>query len=220
MRHLVFDVESVGLHGEGFAVGWALIKDGVIVDEWWVGCPIDVAKGTDDDRHWCHKYIPSEVLEPTSPHRREKPSDVRQFFWDIMTKELAMGAMIWADCIWPVEARFLIDCVEDARGRGKKGKSSIGVSSRNNEGPFPLLDIASVRYALAKNPDFSERLKDEMPPHHPLRDAKASARTLVNMFRSGSFIGMGGLVTIEAPEDARTDRGNLAQHSEGQEEQP
>jgi len=50
MRILSFDVESVGLHGQGFAVGWVVLQDGQEVSSGYAACPIDAAKGARSDR--------------------------------------------------------------------------------------------------------------------------------------------------------------------------
>ena len=51
---------------------------------------------------------------------------------------------------------------------------------REWQGPYPLHDLASVILALGGNAlELTERLPDELPAHHPLMDARQSARQLV-----------------------------------------
>jgi len=77
------------------------------------------------------------------------------------------GAVLAADVPWPVEARFLAQCIDDEPGR-------------KWDGPYPLIDIASVRLAAGLDPLASvERLAEELPQHDPLCDARQSGRLLV-----------------------------------------
>lgn len=65
----VFDVESIGLHGEGFAVaGGVYLPNGVAQWEFRLACPIDECAGDDDDRKWVKENIPA--IEET--HRSPK----------------------------------------------------------------------------------------------------------------------------------------------------
>ena len=48
-RRMVWDVESVGLHGEGFAVGWVVLLGAEEVSAHWIACPPDEAKGSKKD---------------------------------------------------------------------------------------------------------------------------------------------------------------------------
>jgi hypothetical protein len=80
--------------------------------------------------------------------------------------------MLAADCAWPVEARFLAACVDDQP------------EQRAWEGPYPLIDIASVRLAAGLDPLATvERLPSEMPAHDPLADARQSARLLIEALK-------------------------------------
>ena len=73
-----------------------------------------------------------------------------------------------ADCAWPVEANFLSACVK------------LNHKEREWQGPYPLHDLASVLLALGADAlAVTERLPDELPAHHPLMDARQSARQLV-----------------------------------------
>ncbi len=58
----VFDVESIGLHGEGFAVaGGVYSKDGATQWEFSFSCPQEECEGDADDRQWVKENVP--VLE-------------------------------------------------------------------------------------------------------------------------------------------------------------
>lgn len=156
----VFDVESVGLHGEGFAVAGGVYLDGAAQWEFRLAVPIAECAGSDDDRQWVKDNIPT--IEET--HR--SPKAMRDEFWQQWMKAKAGGAVMAANCAWPVEAGFLKACIADD-------------SSRKWEGPYPLHEIASFLIVagfdpLAKYP----RTPSELPIHDPLADARQSARML------------------------------------------
>jgi hypothetical protein len=158
----VFDVESVGLHGEGFAVGF-LVRDreGNALDAGRFSCPVNAARGSRDSFAWVEANIPK--LEPT----HTAPWLVRAAFWRRWMEWKAKGAVLVADCAWPVEARFLADCVDDNPGE------------REWQGPYPLHDLASILLTLGSDPLAKrERLPEELPEHDPLCDARQSARLL------------------------------------------
>ena len=71
-----------------------------------------------------------------------------------------------AECLWPVEARFIRDCITDD-------------AQRLPEAPYPFHEIASIMLAAGMDPMASyPRTPSEMPPHNPLADARLSARLL------------------------------------------
>lgn len=161
---MVFDVESIGLHGEGFAVGWVVVKAGASTAQaGWFCCSPDVASGSNINRRWVAENVPA--MQPT----HATPRDVRDAFWNEWKRWKEEGAVLVADCAWPVEARFLAACVDD------------DFRKREWEGPYPLHDLASVLLALGRDPlATTERQPSEMPPHHPLTDARQSARLLLD----------------------------------------
>ena len=162
---MVFDVESIGLHGEGFAVGWVVIdRFGKRVNQGLYSCPPSRARGTEDDRQWVSDNIPG------LPTTHDTPRTLRDGFWSAWEIAKSMGAQMVADCAWPVEARFLNDCVDDLPG------------FRKFDGPYPLLDLSSVLLARGLDPlgEF-QRTEHELPKHNPLADAKQSARILIEV---------------------------------------
>lgn len=160
---MVFDVESVGLHGEGFAVAWVVVnRDGERLDEGCLSCDPVGCEGTAEDRAWIAANVPA--LPRTSPTKQH----LRNTFWYVWRHWADQGAALVADCAWPVEANFLSACV-----RGNRHE-------RTWQGPYPLHDLASVLLAHGVDPlALSERLDDELPAHHPLMDARQSARQLL-----------------------------------------
>jgi hypothetical protein len=164
--YLVFDVESVGLHGDAFAFGLVVIDavDGREVDSRLVWCdPSNVAQGAPSDRDWVANHIP-----PFSDDDRVCGArDLRESFWAIWNHWASDAAWMVADCPWPVEARFLLACVADEP------------IERMWQGPYPLIDVASVRLAAGLDPlGTDDRHADELPMHNPLADARQSARLL------------------------------------------
>ncbi len=190
----MMDVESVGLHGEGYAVALHTFRIvdthlpshnvvGVCIDEWIAFCDPETAHGTKEDLEWVMKNA-----NPVNWHKGRKfldirvwhckhPLDVRFMFWsklDALKRD--HNAIVASDCPWPVEARFLSQCIDDNPR-----------ASENDNGPYPMLDVASVLFARGKNPLGSgERLPNELPIHHPLADARQSARILVETLRGVS----------------------------------
>ena len=162
---LVFDVESVGLHGQGFAVG------GVVIDRtgkerlsFEFHCDPSLARGAPDDLRWVAENVVTGGVEHPSPER------VRQAFWEVWrnAQQHFPGITMVAECAWPVEARFLIDCIAD------------DPITRNWKGPYPLHDVASVMLAKGMDPMATyERQPIELPAHNALADARQSARLLI-----------------------------------------
>ena len=162
----VFDVESIGLHGEGFAVaGGVYFSDGTVDpdSEFVFSCHPDEAEGRKEDRKWVKENIP--YIKGADG----KPRDVRLAFWKhwLAYKSKYPQLVMAAECAWPVEANFLSACVADDG------------TARNWEGPYPLHEIASYLVAAGMDPMASyDRLQSEMPKHHPLGDARQSSRLL------------------------------------------
>lgn len=164
VTYLVFDVESAGLHGEGFAVGWVVVTasgktlaDGIAVSGTAFALPSPLPL-------WVQENVLPAL--PRATHATER--EVRAKFWEAWEHWREEGALLAADVAWPVEARFLAMCVDDAP------------TTRAWSGPYPLIDIASVRLAKGLDPLAEvERLPSERPAHNPLADARQSARLLI-----------------------------------------
>ena len=161
---MVFDVESIGLHGEGFAVGWVVVNRArEKLSEGCLSCSPDLCAGTPANRAWVTENV--APLEHTSPSREH----LLNTFWEVWRRWAELGAFLVADCSWPVEANFLSACV------------ALKPEEREWQGPYPLHDLASVLLALGKDPlAITPRRADELPAHHPLMDARLSARQLLS----------------------------------------
>jgi hypothetical protein len=166
--YFVFDVESIGLHGEGFAVGGGVYGDeGNARWEFCFCCPTDTAEGLMEDRKWVENNIPT--MEIT--HR--SPLPLRMAFWDQWekAKEQYPNIIMAGECIWPVEANFLSRCIADDAQRLKTA-------------PYPCHDISSIMLAAGMNPMKTyDRTESEKPVHNPLADARQSARLLSKALR-------------------------------------
>lgn len=165
---MVFDVESVGLHGEAYAFGYVVVgRDGVVACAGGRHVPFDEVRGGEEGMLWAARNARpglgwSDAVSPAGSATR-----MRDSFWSAWRAWHAKGAVLAADCPWPVEANFLSACVADRPGR------------RWWEGPYPLVDVASVMLAAGMDPKAEyERLPDELPRHDPLADARQSARLL------------------------------------------
>lgn len=159
---LVLDVESIGLHGEGFAFGYVVIDQaGQLVHEELIAAPPTWFDGAKEDRTWVHANVPQ------MPTRALSPRELRTRLWKHLTHWKDRGAQLFADCAWPAEARMLLAAVADApHGRALTG-------------PYPLHEVASVLWAAGMDPLADvPREADELPAHDPLNDARHSARKL------------------------------------------
>lgn len=169
--HFIFDVESIGLHGEGFAVAGGVYngKGTAHPDtEFLFACPPGNAAGTAGemaDRDWVQSNVPA--ISPT----HTTPAEIRQAFWDHwkkMQKRFKDRPFeMFAECMWPVEARFIADCIKD------------DMKNRKFAGPYPFNEIATIMSAAGLDPMATyKREPHELPAHHPQADARLSARLL------------------------------------------
>lgn len=174
----VFDVESVGLHGQAFAVAGGIYDtrgDAIEGSEFVLTCGAEHAKGVEgreaEDREW----VDANVTIRDGAILCASPSEVRRKFWELwgMAKRGFPGIQMFVECGWPVEAKFLQECIWDA---------PLG---RVWEGPYPMHEIASIMLAAGMDPMATyERLPHEMPAHEPLADVRQSARLLATALRT------------------------------------
>lgn len=195
-RFFVFDVESMGLYGEDFAVAFVVVdRSGTELDAGFFNCPheeaapavvlaeyaqpvVAFAGAMDLLEQWGQRsqYDASWVSENVLPHMPVPSHETREQmhtdFWTTWVRWRDRGAMMWADCGYPVEFGFLRSCVYEE-------------PSRIDTAPFPLMEIETLR-ALSGLGDFSRRM-DHVPAHNPLNDVRHSARVLIeSLNRMGS----------------------------------
>lgn len=159
----IIDVESIGLHGEGFQVAWVVIDTStdLRVAELKLWCHAESARGGVIGRNWVSSNVPAMRV---ARGYCESPRVLRERFWGEWLEWKAQGAVMGADCPWPVEARFLIACVDE------------DPVMRAWEGPYPLIDIASVLAERGMDPLADHERREDEPKHCPLGDARQSAR--------------------------------------------
>jgi len=168
----VFDVESIGLHGEGFAVAGGIYISGAAQREFFYWCSPEFAQGTLTNLRWVRDNIP-----PLPGGREVNPYCVRHSFWLEWekAKQAYPGIHMAAECGWPVEANFLSMCIRDANPFGCQPDPW----PREFQGPYPLHEIATFMLAAGMDPMATyDRTPPELPKHNPLADARQSARLL------------------------------------------
>lgn len=164
---LIIDVESIGLHGTGYAVAGEVYIGGVAQpdSDFVFACDITWEPGHPDDKGWVIANIPQ------LPDNCESPYWTRNAFWVRWEKLKSSypGIIMAGECIWPVEAKFLEECILDKKYD----------RSRTFAGPYPFHEIASFMLAAGMDPMATyDRLPAELPKHDPLADVRQSARLL------------------------------------------
>ena len=162
----VFDVESRGLYGEGFAVGCGVYIGGEAQYEFRYLCPVYTAVGGDEeDLKWV------ETNTPFFHSSYRSPQALRKDFWNVWEhiKARFSDIKVFGDCIFPVETSFFAQCVKDDE------------SNRKFKAPYPLYDIAAILLCAGMDPlKTYDRLPSELPKHDPLADARQSVRLLMS----------------------------------------
>jgi len=161
MKYMVFDVESIGPFGKGFAVGFVVLDKNFkeYASDFYACHPSLVASDKEAEFEWIFKKYPKYTFAI--------PRDIRTAFWNAWSSFRAAGAYLFADCSFPIETNFLIQCIQDD-------------ISREMESPHPLYDVASIRMSVGFDPLRPEsRLPNEYPPNDPVKNARQSARLLV-----------------------------------------
>lgn len=158
----VFDVECAGLHGEAYAAGYVVWNAGQEIERGTFACDPESVRGLPLDHLWIGQNIP--IIEIN----RSSPRAVREALWEKWMQWKGENTVMAADCAWPVEARFLAECVDG------------NVQERAFAGPYPLIEISSMLLAAGVDPmaDHERRGEMENPKHHPQKDASQSARLL------------------------------------------
>lgn len=181
MYTFCFDVESLGLYGEGFAVGVSVRENvtGKEVDTFYAGCPLHMCNNYDPS-HADVNWLQENILPHLPPPTHETPRQVRDSFWNFYMswKQKGNGHVTFvADCGSPVESNFLRMCVLDDS------------ESRKWEAPYPLHELGTLLLCCGQNPiECYDRLSDEQPKHNPLCDARQSGRMWIEMFQKLRFV--------------------------------
>ena len=162
---MIIDVESIGLHGEGFAVGFVVINsdDGEVIEEGLYCCDPKEAWGhyNEANSEWVEKNIPKMEFNC------KNPEEVRDKFWNKWIEWKEKNTALVGECIWPVEANFISACIGDNE------------EDREWKGPYPLYDISAMLLMIGIDPlETLPRKENELPEHDPLNDARQSMRIL------------------------------------------
>lgn len=162
-RYFVIDVESIGLHGEGYAVGFVLVDtEGNRLDQGMFATRPYFARGDSEG----HKWVKENAPELRVTH--DSPWQMRAAFWRKWLEHKTPETVMAAECAWPVEARFLTQCVDDHP------------MERAWTGPYPLHEVATLMLSHGLDPLLEmKRLPEELPKHNPLCDALQTARLLL-----------------------------------------
>ena len=158
MKILSFDAESNGLHGNAFALGAVLTDASGPVTEFAARCPVE---GSVDQ--WVARNVIPAMCD--IPETHSSYGDMLDAFYMFLC-EHSEEAKILTFIPWPVETRVLSDIFSTPKDRWF-------------DGPFPLIDLASVLDALGHNAvsdeDYLRRHNLSVPvrgsSHDPLYDA-------------------------------------------------
>jgi len=171
--HYLFsiDVESVGLMGTPFAIGVSVrdIENQKEIDTFSARCPIESCDDYDVEHpslEWLQKNVLPHLHTDQSMTVVKNPYELRELFWTFYKLwRKKDDVMFMTDCGVPVESYLFRLCVMD------------NVKERLWESPYPLFDLSNLLYFVGKDPVGTyERNPDELPAHHPLTDARQSAR--------------------------------------------
>lgn len=169
-RVISIDAECNGLAGRAFAVALTLSDPSGELEHTVFRCPIGEA--TTDS------WVAANVL----PAIADVPENLHQY--PFLLAEVGLTIERWggrevpliAHVAWPVEARLLLD---------------VYSGQRVWEGPYPLIDVASVLLAKGHDPltvdGYLSTAGIALPdgsPHHPLYDARAAERCFRHLLSS------------------------------------
>jgi hypothetical protein len=162
---MMFDVESDGLYGEGFAVGAV-----VALTEPTGACTIIERFELMADTNITNSWVKENVLGHLGNMPKVKSTkELRTKFYEFYMKNKP-GCLIYSDCNYPVETNFLSDIVKDD-------------SSRSWDMPFPLMDCCnSDNIDISRNDFFKNGTSEDLKVHNPLDDAKASLYFLTHHY--------------------------------------
>lgn len=133
----VYDVESVGLRGDPWAVAavW-LHADGSTspLAVGWTRPTLAMAHEGDTDPGAALAFAaPAVAALEAAVHPGDCTTPARTL-WDVWQAAKAAGVPLLCDCVWPVDTRAMLDAHDLAMREG------AGVF----DGPFPLLDVTSI----------------------------------------------------------------------------
>lgn len=161
-----FDVESMGLLGPPFAVGWVVLEDGVETSSGYASIdhrsfPTSVC--SPEEYAWLEQNV-FPVLPP--PVQGSTPKGMYSAFWNAWLDCGRNRSFMLIENGFPVEMNFLRELVNYDRTRLPVGR------------PLPISDISSVYPIIGVE---LERTALELPAHNPINDARFTARKWVEL---------------------------------------
>ena len=119
-----------------------------------------------EDLKWAWK----NVSMPDDATYYNSMIQVRFAFWQRWMHWQECGYVMVVDCPYPVESRFLNECIKD------------NTAKNENYSPYPLIDVGSALFQAGYNPTANyKRMENELPAHNPLCDARHSLRLLLDL---------------------------------------
>ena len=158
-KHFVFDVESIGLHGESFAVAYKVFDEFQTFERKCFSCYPEKARGDHVDYLWVKDNVPE------LPYDLDTPLEVREKFWERVQYWREEGVVFWAHHLWPVDGGIISSCIQD------------DPFERKWEGPTPLHEICTIS-EIVLGTSWPSPKSSELPKHDPRNDVKYSSRVL------------------------------------------
>lgn len=172
MKVLSIDAETNGLYGEAFCLAMIVTEECGLLDQFVARCPID---------HPIDPWVRDNVLPAVQgiPETHASYREMLEAGWKFYCRHKA-GANVIAHVAHPVETKVFRDMVE------------MDLTSRQWEGPFPLLDVATMLRQQMFDPasvdEFLRRKCLAVPfdggTHHPLYDAWAAEVAFRELMKS------------------------------------
>jgi len=153
----IFDVESVSLHGVGFAVGALVLdKDGNELDRF----ELLSTEGIELANDWVKQNVIPKLFDMP---KCDTLLELRNKFYEFYIKHKDTSG-IWADVAYPVETNFLNQIVQD------------NLKEREWMMPYPLNDISTIIDVSINRAETCGI--ENLRIHHPLDDCRASVKFL------------------------------------------
>jgi hypothetical protein len=166
----MFDVESNGLYGKGFAVGAVVVdyNTGKVIHEF--GGRVQMDDNILDP--WVKEHVIPHVTDLAKYNTIEQ---LRDDFWQFFTRHKDT-CNVWSDIGVPVESNFIRECIEQ-------------ISPDNVfTGPYPLHEVATFLLANGIDPDINrvEYAGTDITgnAHNPIYDATISAMCIMKAMKS------------------------------------
>ncbi len=163
--YFVIQAQSIGLWGDVFAVGCAVLNKERFLEEHYLACPNDHAEGLDEDRQWVVKHVMPHL--PTSLNCNN-PRELYEKVWQI-----------WVRCKSQYPSLFCISFIGFPITMNLLGRAiKVNIAEREKNAPYPLfeIDTACLLTNYAVSTQTTPRMLSEQPRYHPLCDAKYYGR--------------------------------------------